>query len=468
MTVGRLVDSRLSAPAPDHLAVYRRRARIADLLVISLWLSSAVAVGLFLVAGGTARFGAIPDAVTSVGIMTGLVGTNLVLAMLLLAARVPFVDHAIGHDRAIAAHRALGKPAFLLLLGHGVILLVGYGLSSGVNPIAEVAPLLAIPDMPLAIVGIALLAVVVVSSLAALRRRFSYETWHLIHLASYLAVLVSIPHQLSIGSVFSPLSFERAYWVVLYLLAFGAIFTHRFLEPLLSSIRHNLRVDRMVVEAPGVVSIHLRGRRLRSLHSSGGQFFVWRFWTPGTWWHSHPISLSSMATDTTMRITVRDLGEGSRSISAVRPGTRVWFEGPYGVFTDAGRTAKKLAIVVAGIGITPVRALVQDSVLRPGEASMLLRASTPDDTFLWGEVEDLARRKGIAVTTMVGRRSSGESGWMTQHAADDGVTLLTVFPDLAESDLYLCGPTAWLALVEADARAAGVPEHRIHAERFDW
>ena len=286
MTVGRLAESRLSTPVPDHVALYLRRARVADLLVISLWPSSAVAVGLFLVAGGTARFASIADAVTSVGIMIGLVGTNLVLSM----------------------------------------------------------PLLAIPDMPLAIMGIALLTVVVVSSLATLRRRFSYETWHLIHLMSYVAVLVSIPHQLSIGSVFSPLSFERAHWVVLYLLAFGAIFTHRFLEPLLSSIRHNLRVDRMVVEAPGVVSIHLRGHRLRFLHSSGGQFFVWRFWTLGTWWHSHPISLSSMATDTTMRITVRDLGEGSRSISAVRPGTRVWFEGPLGVFTDAGRTAKNSSV----------------------------------------------------------------------------------------------------------------------------
>lgn len=36
------------------------------------------------------------------------------------------------------------------------------------------------------------------------------------------------------------------------------------------------------------------------------------------------------------------------------------------------------------------------------------------------------------------------------------------------SDLYLCGPTSWLNLVEADARAAGIPDHRIHAERFDW
>ena len=465
---GTIMDTRLSTPTSGHEDRYRSRARVGDLLAIALWVSSAIAVGLFLVSGGTARFASVADTVTSVGIVAGLVGTNFVLAMLLLAARVPFIDRAIGHDRAIAVHRALGKPAFLLLLGHGAILLLGYGLASGINPIAEIAPMFAIPDMWLALAGIALMAVVVVSSLATMRRRVSYETWHLIHLVSYTAVLVSIPHQLSIGSLFLPLSFGRAYWLVLYLLAFGAILTHRLLEPLLSSLRHNLRVDHMVLEAPGVVSIHLRGRRLRALRAAGGQFFVWRFWTPGTWWHSHPISLSAAPSDTELRITVRDLGEGSRSISAVKPGTRVWFEGPYGVFTDAGRTAKKLAIVVAGIGITPVRALLQDSRLLAGEASILLRASTPDDTFLWGEIEQLARDKGIKVTTMVGRRSLEGPGWMTAEAAARGVTLGSLFPDLADSDLYLCGPTAWLSLVEHDARATGMPDHQIHAERFDW
>lgn len=456
------------ARTPSNQKLYRRRARVADLLGIGLWLSSAVSVGLYLVSGGVARLGSTSDIVTSLGIATGLVGTNFVLAMLLLAARIPAIDRAIGHDRAIAVHRALGKPAFYLLVAHGLLLLVGYGLGSGITAIAEIGPMLGIPDIPLAVAGLALIAVVIVSSLVAVRRRYSYETWHLIHLLSYFAVAVSIPHQLSIGNVFLPASVERIYWVTLYVIAFGAIFLYRFVEPLVSSLRHHLRVDRIEQEAPGVVSIHLRGRRLRALDSSGGQFFIWRFWTPATWWHSHPLSLSAVPTDTELRITVRDLGGGSRGISAVPKGTAVWFEGPYGIFTDAGRTSPKLAIAVAGIGITPVRALLEGSELRPGEASILLRASTLDDTFLWGEILDLARRKGIAVTTMIGPRATTGPGWLTQEQADAGVTIRTLFPDLASSDLYLCGPTPWLDLVEADARAAGLPDHQVHAERFDW
>ena len=463
-----VVPGRSREAAPDRRQQYRRRARIADILVTSLWGSGAAAAALFLATGGAAKFGTIADAVTSTGIIAGLIGTDFILVMNVLAARIPIIDRTVGHDRAIAVHRSLGKPALYLLLGHGLLLLTGYGLSSGINPIAEIGPLLAIPDMPLAFIGLGLLIVVVITSLVAVRRRFSYEAWHLVHLLSYCAVLVAVPHQLSVGGILSNGSVERVYWIALYVLAFGSIATYRFVEPIVSTLRHGMRVDRVESVAPGVVSIHFSGRNLRSLESAGGQFFVWRFWTGRTWWHSHPISLSSVPTGSTARITVRDLGTGSGAISAVRPGTRVSFEGPYGMFTDAGRTAPKLAIVVAGIGITPVRAFLEDSRVQPGETTILLRASTIDEAYLWDEIADLARKKGARLYTMVGTRALTGPGWMPQADASRGVTLRSIFPDLKDSDLYICGPTAWLDLVEIDARRAGIPEHQLHTERFDW
>ncbi|MCU1414914.1 MAG: oxidoreductase [Microbacteriaceae bacterium] len=454
--------------APDRRADYRRRMRRSDVMVATLWASAAAAVALFLVYGGAGKFGTIGDAITSLGIVAGLIGTDFILVMIVLAARIPLIDRTVGHDRAIAVHRSLGKPALYLLLAHGVLLLIGYGIASGINPIAEVGQMLAIPDMPLAFVGLGLLIAVVITSLVAVRKKFSYEGWHLVHLLTYVAVLVAVPHQLSVGGIFAAGSFERAYWIALYILAFGSIATFRFAEPFVSSIRHHLRVKSVTQIAPGVVSIELSGRRLRSLRSAGGQFFIWRFWTGRTWWHSHPISLSSVPSDRAARITVRNLGTGSNAISRVPVGTRVWFEGPYGVFTDAGRTAPKLAVVVAGIGITPVRAFLEDSNLRPGETTILLRASTNEETYLWDEVVQLARDKGAHVYTMVGRRSSGRRAWMPADDDRRGVTLRSVFPDLKNSDLYICGPTPWLDLVEAEARANGIPEHQLHMERFDW
>jgi predicted ferric reductase len=448
--------------------MFARRALRADLLVMALWASGAAAGALFLASGGAGQFTSPAEIVTSIGIVAGLVGTDLILVMLVLAARVPIIDRTIGHDRAIAVHRSLGKPALYLLLGHGALLLTGYGMNQGFNPIAEIGPMLALPDMPLAFIGMGLMITLVVTSLVAVRRRFSYEGWHLVHLLSYVSVAFALPHQLSVGGVLAEGTVQRVYWIALYVLAFGSILTFRFVEPAVSSLRHRITVARVVTIAPGVTSIHLTGRNLRDLGAEGGQFFTWRFWTRSTWWHSHPVSLSAMPTGSSARITVRDLGSGSARISAVRPGTRVSIEGPYGLFSNSARTSPKLAIIAAGIGVTPIRALLEHSRFAPGDATILLRASSPAEAYLWDEIRELAQAKGADCYVMVGHRSTVGSSWMSEADVRRGVTLHSIFPELARSDLYLCGPAAWLDAVEAEARTAGIPAHQIHAERFDW
>jgi predicted ferric reductase len=455
-------------PRIDRRRQYARRARISDLLVTLLWASGAASVALFLAYGGAAQFGNLASNVTSLGIITGLIGTDFILVMLVLAARIPIIDRTIGQDRAVAVHRSLGKPAIYLLLAHGVLLLVGYGLSSGIDPIAEIGPMLALPDMPIAFIGTALLITVIVTSLVAVRRKFSYEGWHLVHLLSYFAVAFALPHQLSVGGILAAGSWQRAYWIALYVLAFGAIVIFRFIKPVVSSVRHRITVSGVTTVSPGVVSIHFRGNDLRRLGSAGGQFFIWRFWTGRTWWHSHPISLSAMPTNTTARITVRDLGRGSARISSVPVGTAVSIEGPYGIFSDVARSAPRLAVIAAGIGVTPVRAFLENARFSPGEATILLRASTNDQAYLWDEIGEIAAAKDATLYTMFGHRARRGPAWMAESDARRGVTLLSVFPHLAESDLYVCGPTRWLDEVVADARVSGLPEHQIHAERFDW
>ena len=123
--------------------------------------------------------------------------------------------------------------------------------------------MLALPDMPLAFVGLGLLIAVVVSSLVAVRRRFSYEAWHVIHLLSYVAVIVGLPHQLSVGGVLATGTAQRVYWIALYVLALGAIVVFRFVKPIVSSLRHGMRVVAVQQVAPGVASIYLQGSSLR-------------------------------------------------------------------------------------------------------------------------------------------------------------------------------------------------------------
>lgn len=445
-----------------------RRARAADVLVAVCWSSVAAAVSLYLAYGGLAEVTDVGSALTAAGVITGLVGTDLILIMLVLAARLPLIDRLVGQDTAMAFHRQLGKPALYLILAHGVLLTIGYALADGSTVVAETVSLFQSPDMPLAYLGVGLLVAVVVTSLVAVRRRFSYEAWHLVHLLSYAAVLVALPHQLSAGGVLAEGTVQRVYWIALYVLAFGSIAVFRFGLPALRSLRHGVRVAAIEPVAPGVVSLHLVGRDLDRLQTVGGQYAIWRFWSGKTWWHAHPLSFSAVPTSTTARITVRSLGAGSDSLSRLRPGTRVSLEGPYGIFTDAHRTSPKLALVAAGIGITPVRSLLEHSELRPGEATVLLRGTDSTQTYLWDEVGVLSAARGATLYSMVGPRPPGLATWMSAEALGRGVTITSVFPELLDSDLYVCGPQVWTDLVVRDAKAAGLPDRQIHVERFDW
>lgn len=450
----------------DRRSSNRRRRLLGDLLVMLVWASTALSLGLYL-ASGLVSLTTPAGVVTTLGIAAGLAGSNLVLVMLVLAARVPLVDRTVGHDRAMGLHRQLGKPAFYLLLAHGLLLTIGYAAAVNSNIVAQTISFFGSRDMVLAYLSLALFVLVIVTSLVAVKRRFPYEAWHVIHLLSYAAVLTALPHMLGQGQLLAG-GWQRVYWIALYLVAFGSIAVYRFISPALRSVRHRMRVERVEQIAPDAFSVHLRGRDLQRLGMAGGQYFIWRFWTAGTWWHAHPISLSAAPRRDSARITVRIVGSGTKALSAIPAGTAVSFSGPYGLFTDAARSARHVAIIAAGIGITPVRSLIERLDLSVGQATVLVRASDSDQVYLWDELNAIKRSRGITIYTSVGPRGRGPSGWMSARDESRGVDMRSVFPHLAESDVFICGPDAWAQLVEDEARGRGVAAANIHREKFDW
>lgn len=458
-----------SAPARLIRPQYRQRMRLADTLQVLCIVSVALVIALFLADGGAARFGTPADALTSLGVLAGLVGTDLLLIMMLLAARLPAIDRAFGHDSAMALHQSLGKPALYLILAHAVLLIVGYSLAGRIGLVAEVWRMLTVlPDMLLAFIGLGLLVLVVVSSIVIVRHRLPYEVWHIVHLLSYVAVLAALPHQLTVGALLVAGSPQWFYWLALYGGVAGSILVFRFLLPLVRSLRSRLRVQEVSPVADGVNSISLAGHRLNRLHAESGQFFIWRFWTPALWWQAHPFSLSAAPTGNGLRITVRGLGDASAAIGGLRPGTRVSFEGPYGLFTDRARTSPRIVLVAAGIGVAPIRSLLETATFRPGQATVILRSHTVGDSYLADELAELCRARGAEFRIIAGKRSPGVDSWLPADAVAAQVNLQTLVPQLRDADVYVCGPRRWTDEVVRDARSAGLPTRQIHFERFDW
>jgi ferredoxin-NADP reductase len=169
-----------------------------------------------------------------------------------------------------------------------------------------------------------------------------------------------------------------------------------------------------------------------------------------------------------MRITAKDAGDGSARLASLRPGTRALVEGPYGGLTAARRQRHRMLLIAGGIGITPLRALLDEPHDNGGDAVLLYRAGSADELVFRSELTELADRRGVRVDYLVGPRAPGR--WLPAGAPgiDDAALLRRLLPDLPSYDVYVCGPVAWMNAVRSSLVGAGVPAQQVHMERFDW
>ena len=438
---------------------------VAGLLV---WAAVLLTISWWSADGGVRDLTGVATGLVSAGRLTGLVASVLLLVQVLLMARVPLLERAYGQDRLARTHRLVGFTSFNLMLAHVGLITWGYAAGRlGGAPGTFWNLTTSYPGMLLALAGTLSLVMVVVTSVRAARSRLRYESWHLLHLYAYLGVGLALPHQLWTGQQFTSSPARTIFWWTLWGTAAGAVVLWRVLLPLVRNARHGLRVSSVVRETPGVVSVYLTGRKLHRMPVEPGQFFLWRFLGRPGWTRANPFSISAAPDGRSLRITVQEVGDGSGSLAQLRPGTRVLAEGPSGRLGPRARTQRKVALIGAGVGMAPIRSLAEGLDYAPYDAVLLHRYR--DHRLFGHELDTLARERGLQVIDLPGRRPHDRS-WAGERAGtgSDLAALRHWVPDIAERDVYLCGPPAWSDLVRADLLRAGVPDDRLHVETFGW
>ena len=398
-------------------------------------------------------------ALTSAGRLTGLLGAYLLLMQVLSLARLPFFEWAFGFDRLTTLHRINGRLAIALILAHVGLITAGYALMSKISFTAQMMLFLTgYHGMLAALIGTILLVLVAVTSILIVKRQLRYEAWYGVHLLAYAGIFLAWFHQIPTGLVVFSNPWVVAFWTGLYLLTLQLVIIFRFLQPTIRSWIHQLRVEEVVDEGQGVVSIRITGRHLDFLNAHAGQFFQWRFLDRHRWWESHPFSLSEAPDGRSLRITIKNLGDFSQMARFIRPGTRVVAEGPFGSFTDQARVTSKAALIAGGVGITPVRALLESM---QGDVSVVYRATRYEDLIFRPELETLATERGAELHYVTGERSRAEN----QHYLSPQ-HLRQLIPDIGSRDVYLCGPSGMMEFIENNVRKVGVREDRIHRDDF--
>ncbi|MFF7891867.1 ferric reductase-like transmembrane domain-containing protein [Streptomyces sp. NPDC007907] len=387
----------------------------------------------------------------------GVHAAVLMLFQLLLVARLPWLDRRIGMDRLTVWHRWVGFTLVWTLLTHAVLVVLGY---DRLDDAPMTKTFLALAGVPASLLGMAAAAIVVVIGAVSaryVRQRLRYETWHGLHLLLYVALGLAFVHQLQETTTFNSSTAAKTYWFALWLFAFGALVTGRIVLPVWRNAYHRFHVSAVVPESDDVVSVHVTGRHLDRLPARAGQFCIWRFPGHRHWWAANPFSLSAAPDGRTLRLTAKAVGSASAGLRHVPVGSRAYVEGPYGAFTSLHRTRPGALLIAGGVGITPVRALLEEEAA--GDVVVLYRVRSEHEAVLADEVRALVADRGGRLHLLTGRTGEGNRPF-----APDSLRALV--PDMAERDVYVCGPPAMTSAVLDALRRLRVPRRQVHAERF--
>ncbi len=399
------------------------------------------------------------------GRLAGLLAVFGILFQLMLIGRVRWVERAYGMDRLTHLHHRVGFALLLLLLLHPVLLTCGHALQADVSYWEQVIDFCKTwRGVLMAVIGLSLMLAASVFSVLVLLKRVRYEWWYATHLVLYVAFGLVFLHQVVSGSDFTDHPAFRAYWFALYAVVLMNLLVYRFVRPLRAFACHRFAVTRVAPEAGDVTSVYIGGKNLESFHVEAGQFMIVRFLAKGFRWEAHPFSMSCFPDGKQLRLSIKRLGDFTRKIPELKPGTPVLIDGPYGAFTSRRCMSDNVLLIAGGIGITPLRSLAEEFVGAGRDVTLIYGNRNSATLVFKNELDELAALSGgkLHLTYVM----SDEPAWPGEKGRVDRERIARLVPDLSERDIYLCGPPVMMRGVRAALSGLGVSADRIHDERF--
>jgi predicted ferric reductase len=391
----------------------------------------------------------------------GLLAGVLLMLQFALSARLKLLDRAFGLDRLLRYHKYLGISAGLLASLHPLFL-----YSSGVYSVGSMTW----NHWP-ELLGASLLAVlwvVLCTSLWAAFLGLSYRQWWGIHQLVFVAVVLVVVHGLVIGSNLAG-GWPQVVWTAVVATYAGLFVWVKVVKPL------RLWTNRYIVAAVeqlnhNVWTVELTTPPERAFHHLPGQFAFLKLHGRGLPAEEHPFTISSAPSPDGRRIrfTIKASGDFTARISEFHAGDWATVDGPYGLFSHLVRAPRSepLVMIAGGIGITPILSMLRHM------------AATGDDrpvTLIWGNrrEEDIVYRQELD-SLAAGRMNlrihhvlSEQESWPGSTGFVDAPLLGRVLAggELA-GQVFLCGPPVMMASVSRSLRSMNVPRRRIHTERF--
>jgi predicted ferric reductase len=396
------------------------------------------------------------------GRLFGILAVTFVLLQFMIMGRAPWIEKVFGLDKLSQFHHWNGYAVLMSILIHPALVILSYAMTAHVSVLTQDLDFaFHYDDMLKAQISVVLFVFVVFSSVYIVRKHMKYEWWYAVHLLTYIAVLFAFGHQLKYGGDFAVNKAFVSYWYALYFFVFVHTLIFRFGRILFNYLRFQFRVDHIEKELGDAVSVYITGNNLERFTIKPGQFLIFRFINKRFWWQHHPFSSSFIPKNNILRLTAKNAGDFTSEIGTIKKGTPVLIDGPYGTFTISPGEKKSYLFIAGGIGITPIRSLIEQTA--PQNDIVLLYTNKFSTEFsLKDELDELAAMYHFPITYIVtqGETYQGEKGRI------DADKIKRLVPDYKKREVYICGPVPMMEGVKTNLVILGVTTQHIHYEKF--
>jgi predicted ferric reductase len=167
-------------------------------------------------------------------------------------------------------------------------------------------------------------------------------------------------------------------------------------------------------------------------------------------------------------LTIKAAGDFTRTIPDVAVGTRVYVDGPHGVFSMDGRQAPGYVFIAGGVGVTPLYSMLltmrERQDVRP--VTLFYGSATSEEIIFRDELAELAdAMPNLEVVHVITRPAAGWTGESGQITAD--LLRRHLPPQFLRYQYFVCGSTPMMDAMEDVLVEIGVPFGQVSTERFD-
>ena len=217
-------------------------------------------------------------------------------------------------------------------------------------------------DEPLATGVVALVALLLLVATSAWRKRLhlAYGWWRPLHLVLALVALGAGFAHLQVIGYYSAVPVLRGLWTAVAVSVLAIVVWARLVRPAWL-MRRPYRVRAVTPEAGATWTVELAPMGHAGLRFAPGQFAWLSLGHSPFTLQEHPFTIASAPrADGSLVFAIKALGDFTRTVGRIAPGTSAWVDGPYGAFTcDRHPRAPGYVFIAGGIGVTPVLSMLE-------------------------------------------------------------------------------------------------------------